>query len=730
MLKRIELIDGRIIGNLGESLDGGIVDDARLLLFDFVHDLRPVDPGDIGRNAAVFADFIRGTRKAFALVDLRYEIDVRSVVSSGLHAGIDSICNIAAGSHGVFNGLLNGLLYGQSLLFGFFLAFIGVVIFLEVARVNRAVVVLEVLSNAALVLVELVFCKLADFIGGNALVVFAIGRLLRGYHGVVLPLAHGNPMLLVDRGAVIASEFVGLLKRKGERAVLRIARLGVFGIKQIDLVGHRGVLLVGGARQRAKVHVRFGRKNVGRIQRLVGIVHDHAIGGQVIVLVDDVFGVVAIGSKIEIVRFGIAQRGVVVGNPEVAGMLAFGIQHAPIAWEVGAVEAVARFRAPAVLHQPCAVAFGGVRRGVCEARSEVFLSIVVVPAHNGHSMVGKPVIVGVVGPFAADIAGSLAAIARHGVIGAKRDGNGTARVAAIARVGIQLVFNGVDSFPIHARELAIAVKHARAGQFVAVFEVEKRRVPPRKVVIALRLALLRSDAPVGVHRLAVHAVVAVRGPIAGIGALLVVDDARVVFQGVDFRLGEIFGRRLLGLLRRRARLRGAVGVVGIGQPGHDNVVNGVVGVSFAIVVDASVSIGRIRFKGGAYARCENVHTENLRAARIQAEVGVAQRIVVALALLPRGNQAFRRAAVEVNRIHELKLGKVEARFFIGQPSFGQNARLAGRDDGKAPAGAPGVLRLHGRNHAVVGRVIHFPVLVEDAAARAFRVEQAVPTWEA
>ena len=540
---------GKVI-DLGKCLDRGVVhgDVAPLLLvlvLDRGHDVGPVGPLDVcGQRPVLAVGSRRRAAQALTLVDLGLKVHVLAKLLGRLDTRLDRVVDP------VFLHVLRkvdrkSLLGGHAPLLKLLFALVGLVVLLEGVRIEILVELLERRVMLLGVLLELLVAQLVDHVDGDALVVETIGRLLRGHHGVALALAHGDPFVLVQRGAVIAAEFILVGTRVDKRAVLGVARLGIGRIEQVDAVGDGGAGLVGGAGERAHVHVGLRRKDVSGIERSLGPHHDRVVRSKIVVLVGHVLGVIAVGVDVEVVGLAHAQRRVVVRDPEVAGVVAVLVLDAPRAGEVLGVKGVAGLGAPAVLDEPCAVARRGVRSGVLEARGEVLLAVGVVPAHDGHGVIQLGVVVGVVGPLGADVLGLVVLVARPGVVGGKADGH-SAAVVLIARAVavVQLVFDDVHGVPVHAHKLAVRIEVARIGHLVTVLEIEKRAVPPGEIVLIKRLVVLRGDRPVGVDLRAVRRVV-----VAGIALLLVADDGLVLVQGVDLRLGEV----LDGLLARRGR---------------------------------------------------------------------------------------------------------------------------------------------------------------------------------
>ena len=576
------------------------------------------------------------------------------------------------------------------------LAVVGRVVLLDHGLEN---LLQHLLGGLGVLLALLRFFRLGEGgvgVDGHARVVLlVVVAVARGHNRVLVTLAQRDPLVLVDGKAVVAGVVVGGLGGVEQLAV-RGAGVAVGQLK--DLEGDSGVGLVSGGRKRAHVHVALGGEDVGRVdgrRRAVG--HNSVVGGQVVILVDDVIGVVVVRVDVKVVGLGQLERVIVVRNPEVAGGVAVLVLEAPVAGEVDRVKAVAGLGAPAVLDQPSAVALGRVGRGVREALGKVGRLVCVVPAHDGHGVVGLAVVVGVVGVIGADVLGRVVLVAGRGVICREAHRDGATKVALVVGVVVQLVLDGGHAGPVDAGPAAVLVKDARVGQLVAVLEVHERGVPPRQVVAAL----LGLDGPVGVDvGLAVGALV-----VARVAALLPANDltaakARLAagLSVVDLRLGKVL-----------EVLLGAVGVVlaHLDLLHGDNKVDGLVGL---LAQHAAVLVGVVGLKRGANARGKDVDTKGQPAAGVQRQVGVAAAGVVALAGLGLAHNGLGRAAVEVDRAGKLQLREVKARICVGLARLGQDGRLTRGDGRKAPAGAPGVLELDGGHDALVAQVVAFGVL--------------------
>ena len=335
----------------------------------------------------------------------------------------------------------------------------------------------------------------------RALVPLAVvGAALGRDHGVALPGAHGHPVIFGKRRAVVAAVLVDVGERVGKFRVFGVRGAGRLGVEQVDLVVHRGVGSKRGAAQRAQRHVAFRGEDIGRAYRRIVGVHDRLLAEEVVVLVDVILGGVAVGFQVEVEALEIRRRAVVVGQPEIARVLAV-FDDAPIA----VVREILALRAPAVAHEPRAI-FG---RDVVLAVVEVGLGVVVVEAHYAHGVVG---IVGV-----GIVVGGRVLV----VVAVKRsEGTGHGPPALT-----DLLLDGGNRSQVGVVVLAV-LQDGRVRQGVAVFQVHERGVPQGII-----------HRPVGVDLLAVCVLVVAR-PVQARNGL------PRLFALVNLFLGEV---ELLGL---------------------------------------------------------------------------------------------------------------------------------------------------------------------------------------
>ena len=111
---------------------------------------------------------------------------------------------------------------------------------------------------------------------------------------------------------------------------------------------------------------------------------------------------------LEIECFRCSDSGVIVGQPEVAVVLAgFRIHNAPAPF--AAVREFLFFGAPAVLHKPCTISLRsrGFKRfrfiQIANLMPEIFLRVIVIPSYHADRMTRPHEIVGIVSKIAVDI---------------------------------------------------------------------------------------------------------------------------------------------------------------------------------------------------------------------------------------------------------------------------------------------------------------------------------------
>ena len=443
---------------------------------------------------------------------------------------------------------------------------------------------------------------------------------------------------------MIARVLVGNVALEHELAVFRVrGRLGRV-VQQVDLVGHRGVGLVGGAGKRAHSQVALGRKDVGGADLLVGIEHDRAALHQVVVLVDVVLVVVAVGLEVKVERLELGERLVVIRDPEVARVLAV-LDDAPVAATL--VGKVLPFCAPAVLNEPGTIVRGRGTRALGRD-GEVARIVIVVPAHDGHGVIRFLGCVRVVGPVLGDVLGDRA-LRVHRLLGQGGLSKETAGHGAI--LVADLALDGLDGALVHAQELAVLVKDARLGQDVAVLELVGGLVPQ-----------LVRDRPVRKGALAVRTL---HDTSPADGA----HDDRVV---IGLELRDLLIRKIASGLRAALLDEAELDALG-------------------------VLIGRVRFLEWAHARRKEIRGIHGETAAIEPVGGILGIVVEALARL-RGAHHRCRCLCE-RTVCELQLRKVEAGV-CGLAGLGKDARLAGGDGGESPAAAPRALVLDRGHHAV------------------------------
>ena len=326
--------------------------------------------------------------------------------------------------------------------------------------------------------------------------------------------------------------------------------------------------------------------------------------------------------------------------------------------------------APAVLHEPRTVGLGLLGR---VSAAEIFLGIAVVVADNRNSVRGSLRVVGVVRPgLRVDVFGLAAGLVGLGLVGAKGHGDATPF--------LQLALDSLHGCEVRTRAGAVFVEYARVRQDVAVFEV----------VHAARVQVV-GDGPVGVD--------------VGAVIVLVVAGVKHLLDGLVLAFVALVGNLLFNL-----------GDFGLGQVGDvefislsllvDLVQNELADDDGVVVFRRELTLVAIRhflFEQRTDAGGEHGRAVGGKAAAVHADVGIGGGALVALACL-RGIDGLGNAARLVDRAGQLQLGEIHARLLVGGPQLGEQAGLAGRDDGEAPAGAPGVLQLHGSDHAALAQV--------------------------
>ena len=326
---------------------------------------------------------------------------------------------------------------------------------------------------------------------------------LRRYHRIAIAGAQGHAGANVKRMAVVAAVVVRLGAGVYQRAVGGGCRVFT---QTVYLVGDRGVDRGRHGGQGGNFHIGIRREDVGRVGWCFRFVSDDGpAAGEIVVLRRHV--VVVVGGQAELVAFGLANRLVVVGHPEVAAVATLAVVHVvvPVAPHVGkflGLRAVRAFRAPGVLDEPGAVAGRGVLSGdvLGKAGGEVFLRVGVVPAYDGNCMVGGKGAGRVLRPIRAEVFSVVVKVGGNRAIRMERDGHPAAIVGLVGGVCVQLVLHDVDGRPVDAGIAAVLVEVAGLGQDVAVLKDVVRRVPPGKIV-GIR-AGLRIYGPVGIDGVA------------------------------------------------------------------------------------------------------------------------------------------------------------------------------------------------------------------------------------
>ncbi len=642
---------------LGIGLDGEVVYRIALLVCGIGHGLPVVPRAVAALGAAIqahavhaFARRSRAIRHAFALVHLGNEIGFLAVAQVLLVQGFDLLLAIVGFELCV--GFCIGLLGS---------AFLGCALFRDVLVVQIGVVLLvnALLSRAAQgVLVLLAFSSflhvsLAHIQAGANVVLSIVVAMLGGNHRVALALVHADPGAFVratQGKAMVAAVLVKLIALQNLLAVRGIGGVDhiLVVIEQVQLVGNRGVGLGNKAGKRADGHVLIGREDICAANGLVAAEYVRVRLRQIVVLIDDVAVAIAVRCQVEVVGLKRGNGPVVVRDPEVAGVLALRVFQTPAL--ARAVGEIGSFGAPAVLHQPCAVAFRLLMRIIVE----VARRIIVIPAHDGNAMVHAGVVVGEMRPrVRVQVLRHASSLVGSGNIGEECAGNGAVLV-------LQLVLDVVDGLLVDALELAILVHHLGVGQDVRVLELEAGGVPQ---VVAYR--------PGGVLGFAVGILV-VAGP-------AVLQNAFNVGLGFAFLCpirGKVLGFHLAVLVRYRALDK-----------------------TFFVLVLGGLLVER------ADARSEDAGCVQQRPTVVDAIVFVTGAVVIALARLGFAYILLGSAAVPQGREHQLQLGKVEG---LGRV-FGTLAVLlgAGKDRGfacgggrEAPARAPRILKLNRRYQGV------------------------------
>ncbi len=486
---------------------------------------------------------------------------------------------------------------------------------------------------------------------------------LRDHHRVALAFSHADPVVLVDGQAVVAA----VLKRVGGRedlaGVIGIGGVGGVGVQQVDVEGHDGVGQGGLAVEGTHGHVSVCREDVGAAHLAAKGGVSCAVDRQVVVLVDDAAGRGAgVGLRdVELIGLEVRDGLVVVAHIEVAGVFAVLIGEAPFGRKALAVGELLGLGAKAVLDDPGAVAFGQV----VDAVAKVGARVGVVVAHDGHAVVHRLGLVGVMGPFVVEVGGGAGELGGAGgrVVGVHRHGNGAA--------GLKLGLNGGDGLHVGAGAHAV-LENAGLGQEIAVGELVKRGLPE-----------VCAHGPIGEVLLRVNAV---GGKPVG---------ARVAYRSagkaIDVApLGELFLGGVIGGEAAARALDGLADPVAADDPGDD---------VFLVLVRG------LRLGHGTDARGKEGRGVGQGAAGVDARVGVLASGVVALPCLSRAGHALGDAAVGVDQGRKLQLGEVEGR---GHGALGlggrKDARLAGSDGRERPASVPRGLVLDRGHQALLAQI--------------------------
>ena len=168
--------------------------------------------------------------------------------------------------------------------------------------------------------------------------------------------------------AAVLEGLRGTVKQDAIRGALSICR------QLVDRHAHLGVEVAREARHLFEHTVLIRLEDVGRIHVIVEQHRAVGINGHEVAFHDDGMlgcGLVLVHHKLE--RLGILQRLVVIGEAEVTALAPAG--------------------APAVAHDPSAIL------GRLMPLEEVLLGICVIPAHDGHAVVGHEVFVGILCVF-------------------------------------------------------------------------------------------------------------------------------------------------------------------------------------------------------------------------------------------------------------------------------------------------------------------------------------------
>ena len=429
---------------------------------------------------------------------------------------------------------------------------------------------------------------------------------------------------------MVAAIGIGALRRADELCVLGIGRRCGLTIEQVDLVGHRGVLLVGGARERAERHIALGGKDVRRAHRRFGRGDDGVLLRQVIVLIGVAQTAAAVIREVEIEAVALADGTVVVREPEVARVFSVLVEDPPRArvLKIGLVF----LGSGTLLDEPCAIALGHLARVVLE----VALAVGVVPADDRHVVVGRIVRPGIVRPGVA-----VEELAHFVAVG-------VALVQVICRrnavTSHELFLHGNHGIRVRELRRALGSLRANRGQHVRIVQRVALNVPERIV-----------DAPVVV---------------LNERAVVVPDRARPALA--HDLVGRMLGRIGVDLALRPVFCLGLACALGR-DLAHDN---GLV-----------VLVGGLRLGNEADTGAEERHTIRNLAARVKVP-GVSS----AVGALPclrgaghtRGNTVLGIDEVDERALRQVKIAHIDAAL----RGLGENARLGGGDRRKTPAVAP------------------------------------------